>query len=399
MPPNEHYTTYTYLDIKLHSPVKVDLTDMYIELNIYEDVFLPFTTAKIVVMDTFDIFESGPIVGNEVIEIYVETATGSRFWNFYIYKIDADTNAKQGKVAKNIVTLYLVSYPERGNLKHRVCKHHTGTSNSIISWVADKCLGGSKVNFESNTSFVDFISNFWKPVEIIKYIEENTHNRFYDWVFYQNKTGLNFRSLSTQMLKGPVQTLTWRSNNENRYKNTDIISYQMNRYFDYKEYANIIQGLGATYYRWEDLIYKWYKYEGDFDTETKFMCSLGNLVPKVPFYKNYDSEIIHVFDNEKNHLRRHITMKMFSNAHLHLKIGGNVIRTVDQVYKIDYLVREKETPEPHKLLKGLWFLTGLKHTFTQDTKYTQTMKLIKNAYATGAELPKPKGPIHTWGKT
>ncbi len=396
------YSKYSSIKIILKGlKGKVDLVDVYTELNIYEDIFLPFTTAKLSILDTFDIPYKLPIFGDETVDIIVHNEQGFRKWKFLVYKLEKDFSIKQNESNKNLITLYLITPQEKGNLTNRPCQQYKGSANSIVQKVVNQAMPGKSISFHDNVTNLEFISNFWRPTEIINYVEEFTKtSTFHDFLFYENKKGLNYKSLSKLMQKPKFQDLTWKASNYPLFKRNDIISYEIARNFDLKAMSDVVQGVGSTYYRWHNINYKWYKEKNDFHSVSKFETNLGKKLHYPASWKNFNSEIGNVFDDEKQLERRELILRLLGKYHLNLKIGGDINRTIDQIYKIDYLIREKENPEVYNsLLKGLWFLSGIRHQFTADSRYVQNMRLMKKAFTKWPTpgMLWPLGPINTWG--
>jgi hypothetical protein len=352
---------------------------MFVDINIYESIFQPFVTAKLTIIDTHDLVYRGPIVGDEEIEITAVDNDDKIFnWKFVVYKLERDNNAKQGQVSKQLLILYLITKEEKNNILKRISRRLEDLPHNLVSYVVEKYLEGTVIDLESGfTDKIPLTANYWKPLEIINYIEEQT----VDCLFYQNQLGFHFKSVADLMNTEFVEKLTWKQPSDTTFKVSDIISYSIQKYFNLKELGMIFQGLGTTNYRFDDIEYRWYKEQNDFETVSEYTTNLGKKLDIPTSWKTYNSEIKRVYNDEKIENRRKLLNRLFDKYKLTLRINGKKERNIGENYLIEYFIRERETSDKINInLTGFWFLVSIRHHFLKSGEYNQVMNLVKNGF-------------------
>src|SRR5210317_72305 len=71
---------------------EIDVRNLILQLQIFEDMFAPFTTGNVALKDSVDLTNLFPLIGEELFEIEVQTPTFDEpdqkiSQTFYIYKI------------------------------------------------------------------------------------------------------------------------------------------------------------------------------------------------------------------------------------------------------------------------------------------------------------------------
>lgn len=105
----------------------IDITKQVVKINVYEDLFSPFTTLSIVVRESVDFITALPLKGEEIINVEIGTPTMVKQEHiikgkFYIYKL-----SDRMEMNKSLQYMYYIVYHMkqwliliRGNLKHTV---------------------------------------------------------------------------------------------------------------------------------------------------------------------------------------------------------------------------------------------------------------------------------------
>lgn len=377
------YTTIEAIEIFLNAPNgTINLTSLYNSLNVYEDIFLNFMSAKLVIIDTHDIIKNGPIIGGESVKIIVKTKSEEKIWNFVCYKLEKDLSTKQSESNKNLFILYLISFGGFINFFKKPCKKFSGTSSELVKNVVRNILEDSKTPLiiENSTTSLEFISNFWDPSKILNYIAKHTFNDNHDFLFYENRFGYNFKSISSMMSEETFEELDYKNNSEVFFDENSIILYEIGKYFNFSDMFK--EGsLGNTVYKFDDIYYKFDVKRQNHESITEFQTNLGkNSSINSNLITNNGTIRVSYADDLDHSTKRELILKLMNKYHILVKVNGKLNRTVDQIYLIKYLSKRKEDPDKiNLLLSGKWLAVQLKHEIVNGV-YTQTMKLVKNSF-------------------
>lgn len=187
----------------------VDITKQVAQVNVYEDLFSPFTTLSIVVRESLDFITALPLKGEEIINVEIGTPTMVKQEHiikgkFYIYKLSDRTEMNKKSI---VYVLHCISYEAMIDLNTRKSKAYQGKVSEIAAAIIGKDgLGTDKnINVESTINNVKYISNFWTPVKNLNYISElaRNSNSSPSYLFFENRNGFNFVSLES-LYSGPV---------------------------------------------------------------------------------------------------------------------------------------------------------------------------------------------------
>ena len=114
------------LDVVSSENYKVDMTNQLIGIEVYEDMFSPFTTMAITVRESQDFINALPLRGEEIINLEIATPTFEKDdqvlkGKYYIYKI----SDRQLLTDRNIVyTMFCISYEALVDLNTKKSKAH-----------------------------------------------------------------------------------------------------------------------------------------------------------------------------------------------------------------------------------------------------------------------------------
>ena len=139
---------YNILECKLvtHAGAEIDLVDVLIEVNVYEELFSNAISADITFVDTKDLSETLPIIGNEYVRLEIgtpeETNEGSIDFTrhtFVVYKILQEVDMNQGRM----ISLKLTTNEIFLNNRRRVSQSFTGAYSEMV----EKIFRGETVSY------------------------------------------------------------------------------------------------------------------------------------------------------------------------------------------------------------------------------------------------------------
>ena len=370
---------------------ETNLNGGLITLNIYEDIFSNFLTGKINVVDTHDLQKNFPLIGNENLEItYASSNDDSpKLLNFKIYKLDSDPKVTTSFEHQKIITLYFCSKEMITNSSIAISKKFDGKPNSIVKdLVKNNLKSKKKINTDSVTNKIKYVSNFWKFSKNLNYIYKNSLvNDNPDLLFFENPEGFHFKSLNNLLNKKAKATLEYKENLDQKIVKDYYNKMKMNKYFDLLEFQ-----FGNKIYKYDDENYEFYIEENDFETVSETQNSLGrNLLYDDELKSNHNVQL--TYNDEKVVSRRNQIFNALDNYHLILSLKGDSSRTVGQVYDIKFRSFKREELD-NELLSGKWLASNINHQIFSDGTYEQNIKFIKNAFSK-ADTTAVKGKVIT----
>ena len=372
----------TSIKIVSKTGTEVDVTQIFLLINIYQSLlFKKFITGRIVLADTTDLISNLPLVGNEEVKITItnDYDTSYQDYTFRIYKIDRDFNTFKTNQKLKVLNIYLYS-DEEFNSFSRVSKRYQGTGNSIIQDVLTNNLSTTKIlTKDTDTSTIDFISNYWNSEQIIDYVLKKTELTYKDFIFFENNNGFNFKSLSTLFQQSSEVNLTFDISQE-QFSNVDsILLYQFNNYFDDLNWLK--KGLfGSTGHIIDNDLYKF-----EFKEETLQELdeqAYHNELNKMYCDKNDVSNRIYVSfydDNEDVKNVRTTYLNLLNRYNFVVNLNGDINRNVGDLYKMEFPTLDNESVLGSDSFSGDWLVTEINTSLTQNNEMKQNISLSKNS--------------------
>ena len=204
------------ITLKLGNGKEYDISSIFEEINLFDNLFTPCMSASITIRDANNLFSSLKLKGDEKIFIHIDKGSEmegmSNVFNyikrFSIYKV---SNRLMVTPTSQIYTLHLINEDFLYSLQKKVNKKYKGKYSDIITNVltSEEYLnvpnstitdGGSGIgNFEPSKGDYEVIIPNLNPFETIDYVSKRAVNdlNIPNYVFYENKIGYNFVSLST----------------------------------------------------------------------------------------------------------------------------------------------------------------------------------------------------------
>ena len=192
----------------LHSMVNgssIDLSNLYRYIEIYEDLFSPYITAKLHIEDAFNFPERFPISGQEKIELTFKSdinALKPVELVFRVYKLDTHEISDTGKTQQYV--LHLMSEGGYFNFSE-VCGYSVrGTVSKMVETIFAKHFPQSvwkdKLEIEKTADNYSFVlPNSYTPFKAINWLSgkafSKTGKDYTPFMFYETLDGHKFKSL------------------------------------------------------------------------------------------------------------------------------------------------------------------------------------------------------------
>lgn len=199
------------VSITLADGKKIDITGIFNEINLFDNMFIPCMTGTIVVRDSQNLFDKIKLNGDEKVKIKIDKGDDSTSFVFgyekifVIYKISNRMNVNE---TSQIYTINLVNEDYLFSLQQRVIQNYVGAYSNAVERILVDYLrvrnsvanqGQSGIGFIEATSTIQNINMPpLTPFDAIEFISKRATSvtNDPDYVFFENKSGYNFISLS-----------------------------------------------------------------------------------------------------------------------------------------------------------------------------------------------------------
>lgn len=199
--------------ISIVTKAQIDVTEIIYQLEVYEDIFSPFMSGNITLIDTGNLPSNFPIIGEEMLELIWESPGLNSVQRkiFHIYKM---SNKRVQTDKKSVYLLHFTSLSGYKDLNQRVSKAFSGKPTEIAQQVFDKYLRSDddkKDNADWSlgdadyqaTNEIKFISNWWNPSRIMTYLaslaeytpKDTGSNRIPNFLFFEAASDFYFAPL------------------------------------------------------------------------------------------------------------------------------------------------------------------------------------------------------------
>lgn len=378
-------------------------------IEIYEDMFAPFTTLSIVLKESVDYINLFPFVGEEFIDIDIVTPTVDApiKGRFYIYKI---TDREYTKEREVVYTIKAISEEFLTDANTKISKSYGGSISEIATrlFAKEGLNTKKKVYAEQTLNTTKFTSNFWTPTKCISYLAANATSRSKSpsYLFFENRQGFNFRSIDEMLSSQTYHKLV--KDNYSRTPQADGVNSVKDPKEDYKrvielsvpvltDYMNDIQsGRLKSRMITHDILTKKYHVK---DYNIKKDPDPTTLLNNAPAYSKYAtanaastflvmpkhySSYNNFTDvtNAKTYQKRLSFFQSLNKYKINVTALGRTDYTVGQVYEL-YVpkvaqITSQDTDPRDKILSGRYLVSAISHVITREN-HTCNFELIKNS--------------------
>tara|TARA_Y100000310_G_scaffold131945_1_gene131064 strand:+ start:85 stop:1452 length:1368 start_codon:yes stop_codon:yes gene_type:complete len=222
----------------------INVLPFLMHVTIFEDILTPSLSGDITIFDNSNIITNGPLIGQEQLKLVLSTPTieGDEHKIYFveeplmIYKV-----AKQAKL-NNSTQLYVLSFITNETLTNErmtVSKSFDGSFSDLVEDIFVSELKSTKtINIEETINSKRIVIPDIKPFDVIRNAMTQSiskENESSSFLFYETKSGYNFRSLESLYVKKPVHDYKFFQAN---IKTDDKLSSDYSRIRNYKIISN-----------------------------------------------------------------------------------------------------------------------------------------------------------------
>lgn len=360
---------------------QIDLTKLFLQVEIVESLFEIFLNGKLILLDSLDLLSHFPLIGNEDLQINIDTNQYDLpiTLDFKVYKIDKDVETISGDRKNKIVTLYFCSPELLKNYSTSISRKFEDNAQDIAEWLFNNPLESSRtLNFDQSTEDITIYGNFWRPLRIMDYLSRVSKTSSYsDFIFFERLDGFYFKPLSYYLNQDKIQNLTYDTSGGSFIKINNIRAFKFKSYFDILSLLKI-GFFGSTLYNYDEQLYDYKKTEAIFsDIESDFV-SLGNNSNFDPDLSQKTNLIKESYADHDIRNIRYTLMKLINTYNLVIKLYGDFNRKICDIVNFSFPNLDNENPINDRF-DGNWIIMNIRHIIKQDTSYEQNLLLTKNA--------------------
>lgn len=417
------------------------VTDQVMNIELYEDIFSPFLSGKILFRDSHEFTSLLPFTGEEVLVLWLNTPGLNIEYkhSFFIYKMGERNIVSQDNES---YTLYFMSKEGVLDQNRKISKGYSGliaiskedaVSNDVTdidpktsttySCIVESLLydplslaiksstfaevENKQVFIETSETRIRYISNFWSPVQNLNYVAESAVSKDGSptYVFFENNLGFNFVSIASLYKKESVQEFIW---NKDKKVPTDlneaykqIIKFNTPQTYDYMK--RLQSGMYGSEIISYDIMTKQYAHVGfkpvfndnphlnkhDTQSKTPPAHHRAQVIIQPKYYNNFDDyKDVTNFRHLQNRLGLLASAESFK---LEITVHGRLDYTVGQVVTLKFpLVTQqsealtKTQDAENKIYSGKYIISALNHKINRR-KHFCVMEVIKDSYMVNVE--------------
>lgn len=411
--------TLVAADVIQSGGLAIDVRDQIQLINIYEDLFSPFMSGSLAMVDTNDLPSLFANSGTDLLRLVIKTPTIpdkdviSRY--FHIYKL-SDRIAINER--SQTYMLHFISVEALVNSSFNIGKTFKGKAEENISSILKENLKTDvKFNASSTVNDVYYTSNLWSSVDNIAFNADYalSANGTPSMLFFENREGFQFKSLVDIYNSKPVLSFAASNNlsqiTEGGINNGDVFkdlqqdysnisSVVTKEYYDYyKDKANGLMSSRLFSYdlttkKLKDITYNSTtdkraranpnKFYTDAVVNTSYKGSTSTiLMPHLKHSKLYNGTVD--VSDFKTKQKRIALLRNFQQHKIEITVLGRTDYTVGMCIAVD-INKMKEfnrgtdrTTITDPMVSGNYVISAIYHRFDREGKHESTIECIRDA--------------------
>jgi hypothetical protein len=234
------------LSIVTKAGVNIDISNIYEEINIFDTIFSPVMSGKILIIDALGLSKRLLFDGSEVILIHFKKTEDSEDnlikKAFRIYKQSNRTNVTPQSES---YILHFVSDELLFSEQIRVNQYYEDTYSKIALKILENYLhvpdNRLKGFYTPSYGLKKVVVPNLKPIDAIQWCCKRATDNLQspNFLFFENRKGFNFTSLSNLLINEPILNVRYQTKNLNA--ETSIKELEGARYFEVIAQTNFLE--------------------------------------------------------------------------------------------------------------------------------------------------------------
>lgn len=388
-----------------------EITNQVQGVDIFENIYSPFISGVIVVRETIDYINLFPLVGEEFVNIKLHTPSfpDGIDQQFAIYKLSNRIVANDRNM---LYELHFISKEALTDINKKISKSYQGNIGDIVDNIVKDKLNGlestKKMNIDPTINAVKYISNYWSPIKNINYLADKAKNidGTPSYLFYENRNGLNFKSLHSLYSQDSIQTFVsdgyFRDftpegksirNVQEEYRR--IIDIDIPVLYDYIDRAK--SGMYASRKFTYDIVTKKYTlnnydiFDDNLVKLNEFSPTSNNVVRAPAAAHTNISKHYSLFNGyiditgSMSRQSRVSLLKQAETTKISITVPGRTDYTVGNKVRLDLnkmasiKSADEENDIEDKILSGFYIISAINHSIDKE-KHQCVMELIKDSF-------------------
>lgn len=400
------------LDIISLAGVKIDATKLFIELEIYENIFSNVMTGSLTIQDKYNFTKNVPLIGKETIELTFKTPSSDEVKKvFSVYEIEMN----QRVPGKNETILVLKFASKQYTINHSTKISKSYSSKKLSSMVRSIFDDYLKTEQNENIIIIDdtkeettLVIPNWSPFQAINWISgKASYEENCDYVFYEGMGCFYFIPLSFLKTQKPVTTFEYTPTKKEEISFSDV-NDQLRRIESYTEisdgykkseletegvFSSIMGIFDSTY---KNLEYNFFSYINDFEDTAKIH---GNPIGPVSYITSVsplnklmirsNSKFLHDGISQqislKNTQKRISQIGRMHDKVIKIDIPGDSRRRVGEIVELlipstEFLPLKFGESVLDDFLSGNYLITAIGHHIVRQDGYYMGIEMMKDSY-------------------
>jgi len=387
----------------------LNLKKIFVELQIFQDLYSSVMYGEILINDGNDIFSAFYLIGNEYLKVKIDKPGLNRpltrlFRIFKASKREPTTDSGQR---------YLLHFCSDEMVSSQQILVSKSYKNSKIKQVVSDILINElsvepeRINkLEETSGSFDLIIPNYRPLEAIQWVTARGYdqNKFC-YFFFENKQGFNLTSLQTLIKQKPYKTLKYElknnerdpANNKDSIDNLDIVN-------DFDMLTSISNGAFSSRLMSIDIFTQGFNYINKFKPVNSFKNSKNQTLFQAgdSFFRTYLT--INDTASEKSNdikfwmLPRAMHMVLLNHFKIRVTLPGDIELKVGDIVNYEFPLFESANKAGKKLDKkrsGKYLVTAINHKFSEDV-FESIVELVSDSYA--EQIPEAKEGLNRLSK-
>lgn len=407
--------------IELLSPsgVAIDIRAQVDQITLYEDLFSPFMSGNVIMLDTIDLTSMMTNSGTDLLRLSIYTPTMSKENRitkyFHIYKLSDRVVVNQRSQS---YILHFISTDSIIESSYKISKKFSNKAEDNIEYILRKYIQSSvPLDAESTRSNVNYVSNYWGGIKNIQYNCDMavSSDSSPSMLFYETRRGYSFKSLVGLSLQEPymyfdgndlvskIKTSPQMMGDTTKDLDTDyntILKLDTNSYYDYiedKSNGAMNSRLFSHDFTTKRIVDKTFDVSKDqrnranpttiYNSDViknSYIGSNGVVAMTVNRHLRVFDGVVDTTDFDIKQ-RRVSIMRQFQQHKIEITVFGRTDYTVGQCVNVNidksrlFSAEDISGNVKDPMLSGNYVVSAICHRFTGEGKHESVLELIRDS--------------------
>lgn len=202
------------LSIITKSGEEIDIRNIFEEINLFDNIFMPYVYGKIAIVDALGLLQRIVFDGSEVIKIQIGKTKEDIIFerNFRIFRISDRKTLTQNS---EVYTLHFVTDEYILSLQKKINRTYFGTYTKMVSAIVKEYLYVDSLVADNTSGNKQVTIPNLSPMDAILWISKRSvdSKKVPNFLFFENRNGYNFVNLSTLFSLDPIAQFNFTPKN------------------------------------------------------------------------------------------------------------------------------------------------------------------------------------------